>query len=482
MKKIPFALYLLPLALLLGGCGIYGSYRRPTQLALSDSVRGATPAQSDTVTMGRIPWRRFFGDPHLRALIDTALVRNTDLRTAELNVEKANAGLLMAGLSFAPNLGFAPSMNREHSSLSGWSKENAYTLPITSSWEIDLSGRLLNGYRGAEASKRQAEDYLELTRANIIAAVANTYYSLQMLDRQLFVAHDAKRVMDETAQTMEVLMQAGRLTGAAVAQARAQAKLTQVTINDLESQIAAAENSMRLLLMQPGLVIERGDGEYPVPLEDKLKVGIPLQLLSARPDVRAKEEALKAAFYGTQSARGNFLPTLTLTASGTWLNKLGQVVVSPMAFVTDLAAGLFQPVFQKGRNIAQLKIAKAAQEQALLDYEKTLLSASHEVSNYLAEYLALSHDKVLRLEEIELRKEAEAQTLELMKLSSINYLEVLTAQSQRLNAELGGVIGEFKRTQALINLWKALGGGWNDETSEAGTDWDATPVMTYKKH
>ena len=471
----------LTLSLLLSGCGIYGRYERPKELQVPDSIIGATMAQSDTVTIGRIPWRQFFGDPLLRDLIDSALVRNTDLKIAALNVEKANAGLLMSGLSFAPDLGFAPSISRSKNSLSGWAKENTYTLPIAASWELDISGRMLNGYRGAEASLRQAQDFQRLTRANIIAAVANTYYSLQMLDRQLFVARDAKKVMDETAKTMEILLQAGRMTGAAVAQAKAQAKLTQITINDLESQIVAAENGMRLLLMDPGLVIPRSDGEYPVPFEDKLKVGIPIQLLSNRPDVRAAEDALMSATYGTQAARGNFLPSLTLSASGTWLNKLGEVVVDPMAFVTNLAANLFQPIFQKGRNIAQLKIAKANQEQALLEYERTILSASHEVSNYLAQYLSLAHDKVLGLEEIELRIQAEKQTLELMALSNINYLEVLTAQSQRLNAQLGGVIGEFQRTQALINLWKALGGGWDDSTEEASIDWDATPVQTYKK-
>ena len=480
MKKT-FLLYILPIVLLLSGCGIYGKYERPEILSPGETIIGATEAQSDTATLGRIPWRQFFGDPLLRDLIDTALVRNTDLQVAALNVEKANAGLLMAGLSFAPDLGFAPSIKRDHTSLYGWAKENTYTLPIAASWEIDLSGRMLNGYRSAQSSARQAEDFRQLTRANIIAAVANLYYTLQMLDRQLYVARDSKKVMDETAQTMEILLQAGRVTGAAVAQAKAQAKLTQITINDLEAQRVEAENGMRLLLMKPGMVIPRGDGEYPVPIEDNLKVGIPLRLLSARPDVRAAEEALMQAYYGTQSARGNFLPSLTLTASGTWLNKLGEMVVDPMAFITSLAGSVFQPIFQKGRNIAQLKIAKANQEQALLQYEQTLLAASHEVSNNLARYLALAHDKVLGLEEIELRIQAEKQTLELMKLSNINYLEVLTAQSQRLGAQLGGVIGEFQRTQALINLWKSLGGGWNDADPETPIEWDATPVMTYKK-
>ena len=479
--KQTFPLYTLPLLLLLSGCGIYGKYERPKELPLENSFAGATADQTDTLSIGEIPWRSFFGDPLLVSLIDTALVRNTDLQAAALNVEKANAGLLMAGLSFAPDLGFAPSVSRSHSDRFGWAKENTYTLPITSSWELDVSGRLLNGYRSAAASARQAEEYRRLTRANIIAAVANTYYSLQMIDRQLFVARDSRKVMDETAKTMEILLDAGRVTGAAVAQAKAQAKLTQVTINDLEAQLVEAENAMRLLLMKPGMEIPRGDGEYPVPVEEQLKVGIPIRLLSNRPDVRAAEEALQVAFYGTQAARGNFLPSLTLTASGAWLNKLGEAVMDPMAFVTNLAASLFQPVFQKGRNAAQLRIARANQEQALLAYRKTLLAASHEVSNQLARYLSLAHDKVLGLEEIELRVQAEQQTLELMKLSNINYLEVLTAQSQRLNAQLGGIIGEFQRTQTLINLWKALGGGWNDAPADSALLWDSAPVTSYKK-
>lgn len=478
-KYVTLALILITSSILTS-CGIYGRYSRARDLLVPDSISGVEGGnESDSLALGALPWSAFFSDPTLQSLISEALRKNTDLGIARLNVEKAEARLLMSGLSFAPDLGFRPSAKRDHLSGQGWTKENAYTLPFTSSWEPDLSGRLLNNYRAGEASLSQTGELRRLTETRIISSVANVYYTLRMLDRQLAVAEEAKRVMDQTAETMEILLEAGRMTAPAVAQAKAQAKLTQVTINDLRHQIVEAENSMRLLLMTPSLAVPRPSEDFTDLPPEMIHVGIPLDLLSNRPDVRAAEDALRVTFYGTQAARSAFLPSLTLTASGTWLNKLGETIINPMAFVTSIAANAFQPILRKGQNVGQLKIARANQEQALRNYEKTILSASNEVSNLLAQYKALEEDKKSTEEEIALRTQAEEQTLELMSLTGVNYLEVLTSQSQRLSAELRGVVTEFRRTQTLINLWRALGGGDAADSAQRNT---ARPISNQYSH
>lgn len=455
---------LVSTCLLLGvtACGIYGTYKRPTDLPVEDFIRDAPPTRSDATGMGELPWQDFFTDPKLAALIDTALVRNADLQKAKLNVDKAEAALLSAGLSFAPDLGFAPSASRTFVKGTGWTDQNEYTLPLQSSWEIDLSGRLTNSYRGAKARAFQAEAYRQLTQTNLIASVATAYYTLVMLDSQLATADSTAMLWEENVRTMRLLKEAGRVTDAGVAQAEAQAYQVQGTIAELQDQIYSVENSLALLLDQtPGETIVRDTGTTPFAYPDTLEIGIPADLLSNRPDVRAAELELVSAFYDTHAARGSFLPGVTLTASGAWVNTLGDVIADPLRFVGNLAGSILQPILGKGKNISRLKVAEATQKQALLSYRQTILSAGAEVSNALHQYRTQSEIVRQRLRQIDALRRAVTGSQQLMLLSTGSYLEVITAQQQLFAAQVSCAADEFKKTQALINLYKALGGGRN---------------------
>lgn len=460
IKKILLpTLSLLCLLGTLSSCGLYGSYQRPTDLPIAEAIRDSI-AEDATEGLGALDWRDFFTDPQLVALIDTALVRNADLQKAELNVEKASARLLAAGLSLAPDLGFAPSLSRTYVEQRGWTDQNEYALPLRSSWEIDLSGRLTNNLRSARAAKFQAEAYRQLTQTNLIASVATAYYTLVMLEKQLATADSTSLLWAENVRTMTLLKQAGRVTDAAVAQAEAQAFQVRATMADLKDQIYSVENSLSLLLHQsPRHIPIRDAKEIRFAYPDTLSVGLPVNLLSNRPDIRAAELALAAAHYDTNAARGAFLPGITLTATGSWVNKLGEVIVDPMRFVANVAGSLFQPILNKGRNIAGLRVAKATRQQALLSYQQSILAAGAEVSNALYRYRTQSSVVQERARQITALRRAVSSSQQLMHLSNVSYLEVITAQQQLLAAQLSGAADEFKKTQALINLYKALGGG-----------------------
>lgn len=464
----PYSL-LLPLVLLLTGCGIYGRYERPKAIKVDGIYR--TENLDDTITpqeegtLMQLSWQEVFIDPSLQTLIHAALERNVDLKTAQLNVEKAQAGLLTAGLSFAPNLGFAPQAQRSYAQGSGWTDQNAYSLPLTASWEIDLSGRLLNSYRQSVSQARMAEERVQLVRTNIISAVANLYYTLQMLDQQLAISLATRDLWAENVRVMRLLKETGNMTEAAVAQSEAQSAQINVTISGLEAQVRSTENALSLLLHQPAQAIERSADMLDYSHLD-LNAGLPIQLLSARPDIRIAEENLAAAYYDTAQARSSFLPSVRLTANGSWTNSIGQVIVDPMKFVANIIGSLTQPIFNNGRNIAQLRAARATQEQAALSYQQSILAAGVEVSDAL--YQLQSQHAVLmsRDQQVESLERALQTTRALMNLSNVNYLEVISAQQQLLSAQLGRAADRLKLAQSVITLYKALGGGRVLDTQE----------------
>lgn len=461
-KEVQYIVSLTAVLLLMSSCGIYGKYQRPKSIETEGLYRttdlASTPDTTE-VLMAQLRWDELFTDPYLQQLIDTALVRNADLRTAELTLEKARAGLLQAGLSFAPDLSFAPSASQTYVQQDrGWSEKSSYTLPLASSWQIDLNAQLLAGYRSAEAGRDLAEAGLQMAHAGVVASVANVYYTLGMLRTQLQSAETAVSLAERTVKTLEALHRTGMVTKAAVAQATARAAEVRSTYADLQRQYSETENSLALLLHMP----PRSFGEVmltDLQMPEDYSAGVPMDLLATRPDLLMAETQLRSAFYATEAARGAFLPSLKLTASGSWVNMLGEVVVDPMKFVGNAIATLVQPLFTKGRNTAQLRIARANQESALIDYQQQVYAAGVEVSEAL---VALStQEKILeeRATQVEQLTEAVRATEMLMQLQNVNYLEVLTAQQNLLSAELALAADRVKRNQAVISLYMAVGGG-----------------------
>ena len=447
---------------LLSSCHIYKSYDRPEDITTAglyrDTVAGGDTLVADTANFGNLPWREVFTDPKLQALIEQALTSSPDIRTAALKVKEAQAPLLASKLAFIPALTLSP-----QGTVSSWDKGKAtqtYSLPVTASWQIDLFGQLLNLKRQAQATLEQTKAYEQNTRVQLIANTANLYYTLLMLDRQLEITEGTAEILKKNTETMEAMKESGiyNTTEAAVEQSRAAYAQVQASLPDIRTSIREIENSLCLLLGEPAHAIERGILEEQQ-LPSDFSAGIPLQLLSNRPDVKAAEQALASAYYNTNVARSNFYPRITLSGSAGWTNSAGAAIVNPAKLLASAVASLTQPIFQNGANIAKLKIAKAQQEEAQIQFQTTLLNAGNEVSNALGQYQACSQKVEARNMEVNSAKNAADYTKDLFNLGTSTYLEVLSAQQSYLSAQLSEVSDTFSRMQAVISLYQALGGG-----------------------
>ena len=447
---------------LLSSCHIYKTYDRPEDIVAEglyrDTVAVNDTLVSDTANFGNLPWREVFTDPQLQALIEQALTSSPDIRTAALRVQEAQAPLLASKLAFIPALTLSP-----QGTVSSWDKGKAtqtYSLPVTASWQIDMFGQLLNLKRQAQATLEQTLAYEQNVRVQLIANTANLYYTLLMLDRQLQITEGTAEILKKNTETMIAMKEAGfyNTTEAAVEQSRAAYAQVQASIPDIRSSIREVENSLCLLLGEPAHGIERSVLEEQQ-LPNEFSVGIPLQLLSNRPDVKAAEQALASAYYNTNVDRSNFYPRITLSGSAGWTNRAGAAIVNPAKLLASAVASLTQPIFQNGANIAKLKIAKAQQEEAKIQFQTTLLNAGNEVSNALDMYQACTEKVNARNMQVNSAKNAADYTKELFNLGTSTYLEVLSAEQSYLRAQLSEVSDTFSRMQAVISLYQALGGG-----------------------
>lgn len=444
-------------ALTLSSCGIYTKYKPATEVP--ENLYGEEVAATDTLdNIGNLSWREVFTDPQLQTLIEQGLQNNTDLQSAQWRVKEAEAVMLSAKLAYLPSFALSP-----QGTASSFDKAKAvqtYTLPVTASWELDIFGRIRNAKRQAKALLEQSRDYKQAVRTQLISGIANTYYTLLMLDAQLEISLQTERSWKETVDATRALMNAGMANEAAVSQMEATYYTICTAVLDLKEQINQVENSLSLLLAETPHAMRRGKLEGQV-LPTHLATGVPVQMLSHRPDVRSAERSLEAAFYATNQARSAFYPSIVLSGSAGWTNSGGSMIVNPAKFIATAIGSLTQPLFNKGANIAQLKIARAQQEEAKLSFQQALLNAGSEVNEALVHYQTAReksgyYDKQI----ISLHKALESTSL-LMQHGSTNYLEVLTAQQALLNAQLTQVANRFAEIQGVINLYQALGGGQN---------------------
>ena len=442
-------------AFTLNSCGIYTKYKPSTQVP--EDLYGEEVALSDSAdNLGNLGWREVFTDPYLRELIEQGLQNNTDLQSAQWRVEEAEATLMSAKLAFLPSFALAP--QGTVSSFDGGKATQAYSVPVTASWELDIFGRMRNAKHQARALLEQSHDYRQAVQTQLVSGIANVYYTLLMLDEQLAISERTQQSWKETVDATRALMDAGLANEAAVSQMEATYYSISTSILDLKEQINQTENSLSLLLAESPRSVGRGKLEGQA-LPDHLAVGIPMQMLSNRPDVRRAEHSLESAFYATNQARSAFYPSVVLSGSAGWTNSAGSMIVNPGKFLATAIGSLTQPLFNRGANIAQLKIAKAQQEEAELSFRQALLNAGSEVNDALVKYQT-AHDKAGLFEKqiASLEKAYESTSLT-MQYGNTTYLEVLTAQQSLLNAQLTQVANRFTEIQGVINLYQALGGG-----------------------
>lgn len=455
MKKI---ISVLIIPALLSSCGIYNSYKRP-EVQTDGLFREAT-ATEDTTNMGNLPWREIFTDPMLQQLIEKGLQNNTDLRTARLRVKEAEAALLSARLSFLPSLALAPQGTL--SSFDGAKATKTYTIPVSASWEVDVFGKLRNAKEQTKAAYEQSKVYQQAVQTQLVSSIANIYYTLLMLDRQLEISIQTSSHWKENVATMRAMKRAGMTTEDAVAQSEANSYNVEASVLTLKRQIKETENTLSALLAEVPHTIERGrleDWQQPA----NLTVGVPLQLLANRPDVRSAELSLKQAFYVTNAARSAFYPSLVLAGNAGWTNSAGGFIVNPGKLLLSAVGSLTQPLFAKGTNITRLKIAKAQQEEAMLGFQQSLLNAGNEVNNALVQCQTARGKIELDEKTIASLETAVSSTELKMKHGSTTYLEVLVAQESLLQAQLGKVADQLDEIQGVINLYQALGGGRENE-------------------
>ncbi len=443
------------------GCkSLYGRYERPdinTRGLVRDAVSATdTLAVADTSSFGDMPWRTVFTDSQLQALIERGLVNNTDLLNAALNVKMAEAQLKAARLAFVPSFTFSP-----QGTISSWDGNKAmktYQLPVAASWSIDLFGNLLSQKRSSQMALLGTRDYQLVVKTNVISSIANMYYTLLMLDRQLAIVTDMENLTKDTWELMKVQKDLGRVRSTGVQSAEANYYSVQTQRVDLQRQIREIENSLSLLLAQPVQTIARGKLEDQS-LPTNLSIGIGLRMLNNRPDIHYAEMSLAQCFYNVETARSKFYPNLTISGSGTFTNSSGIGIVNPGKWLLSAVGSLVQPIFQHGQIVAGLKVAKAQYEQAYNKWKNAILSAGSEVSNALVVYNSAEEKSRLEAKRIATLKQNVEDTKQLLNQSNSTYLEVITAQQNLLNAELSKVTDDFNKMQAVVNLYQALGGG-----------------------
>ncbi len=455
--KMKQAITLCSAAILLAGCSIYKPYSRPEMELETNALYGPDVSAEDTASIATLPWTELFTDPMLQMLIREGLENNTDLGIARLRVEEAEATLLSSRLAYLPSVSLTPQGGL--SSYDGAKTAKTYTLAASAEWETDLFGKLTNAKRGARAALEGSRAYRQAVQTQLIATIANSYYNLLMLDRQLDISRRTAGSWAEVLRTYEAKKQVGEATEAAVAQAKASKLSVDASVLTLQKQIRAQENSLSALLGSVPRRIERStlEGQQ---FPDTLSAGVPLQLLERRPDVRQAEQVLAQAFYATNAARSAFYPGITLSGSAGWTNNAGTVITNPGAWLLNALGSLTQPLFNRGQNIANLRIAKAQQEEALLTFRQSLLKAGNEVNDALMQWQTAHTRLGIVREQVVTLQSAVDDTRQLMEHSSnATYLEVLTAQQSLLQAELTAASDTFDKIQGVINLYHALGGG-----------------------
>lgn len=439
-------------ACLLTGCGVYRNYSRP-DMEVGERYRNVETA--DTTTIASLSWRDLFADLRLQALIEQGLERNTDLRIAYLKVEEAEAVLMNARLSYLPSLALNPEagIGRYDGTTS-----KTYSLNASTSWELDIFGKNTNAKRGAHAALEGSKDYVEAVQTGLISSIAGSYYTLLILDSQLAIGEQTLENWEKSIRTLEALKCAGQSNDAAVLQAQANRMALESSVLSIRKSISETENALSALLALPSQTIERGALEDAV-FPETMSVGIPVQLLANRPDVRQAERNLAQAFYAANAARAAFYPSITLSGTLGWTNNGGGMVMNPGQWLLNAVGSLTQPLFNRGTNIANLRIAKARQQEAKLQFCQSLLDAGKEVNDALVQWQTARKQIVIGEQRITALQEAVRKTELLMRHSPTNYLEVLTAQQSLLDARQAQSQNRFDEIQGVINLYHAVGGG-----------------------
>ena len=463
MKRLSNIIVAAAVSFLLTGCGIYNKYEQKVQ-APADAFgtsQDIERASGDT-SIAQMSWREFFTDPQLQQLIEQVLANNTDLNSARIAVEKSQAALTAAKLAYLPALSFSP-----QGALSSFDHSKAvktYDLPLQLSMDIDVFGSITN---------LQAQMQQDVVRANLISVTAQQYFLLQVLDRQLDILTQTDSLWNKSLETEQALWENGKAYSTAVNQMEASYLDVKTQIVNTRRHILAVENAICKLLAATPQHISRakwgnsplhhaealGEAEQRMFDNKYLHLGVPASMLENRPDIRMANHAMEEAFYNTAAARSAFFPSITLGGSVGWTNSAGGVVVDPGKLLLNAFAQLTQPIFARGKLIANKKIAKLTEEDLQKKYVQTVINAGNQVNEAMADCMAAREKHGYYYRQVEVLHEAYLGTHELMDNGKASYIEVLRAQESLLDAQLGAAMNMYDAAEAVIALYIALGGG-----------------------
>lgn len=450
-------------AVVLTSCGIYSKFDNSVDTKVVDDLFDYAGVERDTTSIASLEWRALFTDPKLQLLIARGLDNNTDLRVAHLNVEQAEVVLRVARLNYAPtvDLEFETTATRQ-----GGTKSGDYSITAEASWEIDIFGKVRNAKEQSRAALEQSRAYQQAVQTSLISTIANSYYSLLLLDAELAISRQTLVNWDENIRAMEALKRAGRLNTTSVLQSQASRVALAREIVTYEQQIAAVENSLSVLLCESPRHIDRGvlaDSQFP----ESLSIGIPLQMVANRPDVRVAEYALAEAFYATGEARSSLYPSFTLEGSLGFVSG-GTTITSPADLLMNVVGSIVQPIFNRGALRGQLEVSKMQQEQALLNFNQTVLDAGAEVNTALIAWQSARERLTYDVEQIDLLTKALRSAELLMRHGNVNYLEVLAAQLSLLQSQINYATNRYAEIQGVIDLYRSLGGGREQQGDSLG--------------
>lgn len=461
MKHISFIVF--SSLILLSSCGLYKNYERPEDIKV-DGIYGRA-LSGDSLGLGDLSWREVFTDPLLQGIIERGLTQNSNIRQADLRIQETQNNLKAAKLAFLPMLTFNP-----QGSVSGmWDPKDrgvlgggaikTYSLPLSAQWQIDCFGQLRNAKKGSEVAVENMQSVRQAVQTAVIANIATLYYTLCMLDEQIRITEQTKANWEKNLEVTKLLMEAGQSNKAAVASTEANYWSVCASIIELKDQITKTENTLANLIGEVPHTFERNTlASFQKP--SLCVTGVPISILSRRPDVRQAELALASAFYGKNQAKASFFPALNISASGQYTNSLGNMVLNPGGIIASLVGSLAQPIFAQGKLRAAYKNAKAEMEIAQIGFQQSVLDAGYEVASSMARVKVFSAEQEYIDKQVVSLTEAVEATQDLMTHSNqVNYLNVLTAQSGLLGAQISQATNQFNIISGVIALYQALGGG-----------------------
>lgn len=442
---------------MLTSCGLYKNYERPTDIP-TEGLYGNAQTGQDEQGLGAKAWREFFTDPKLQQLIERGLTQNASIRQIDLQIQEAQEYLKCSKLAYIPSLAIAP---QGQLSSMDWSKPlKFYTVPLTASWQIGSIGNLRNNKKKAEVGVEQARAARQAVHQALVANIANIYYSLCMLDAQLAVSEQTAQNWRQSVELTRKLMEAGRSNKAAVAQSEANCLSVEANLLDLRQAIVESENGMCTLLGETPHHIDRSSiNTFQAPA---IKTGLPIALLQNRPDVKQAELKLASAFYAVNIAKSAFYPSLSITGTLGFTNNGQSIELNPGKWLWNALGQLVQPLFQNGRLRAQKRVAEMQQMEAKIGFEHALITAGNEVNTALVKLQTAEGKSTLIAQQIVAMQDAVDATTALYKDNvsrQVNYLNVLTAQTGLLNAQLGQLANRYAIISATIELYQTLGGG-----------------------